>query len=148
MRHFRRSTDMANSASVFYYTAMTALFVAFVVALKWQLEPDTAEVVFNETSFVSTPENRGFYVPVYFCHDKKTDITLERYYREINTRIIYAVPDGRYKTGDNNCFDAMVNANTGRLEPGQYEYHVSVSYDLNPLRTIHKPVALVRVTVE
>lgn len=148
MRHLRRSTDRMNAASVFYYTAMTALLVCFVFALKWQLEPDHTVSKFSETHFVSTKANRGFYVPVHFCSDRQTDITLARYYKELNTRIIYAVPDGQYKTGENHCFDAMVNANTGRLEPGQYEYHVSVSYDLNPIRTIHKPVAVVRVTVE
>lgn len=148
----RRSTDFPRQrivAGLFYYLCLTILLAALLLTLYWQLEEDTAVAELSETSFVSTPIKRSFFVPIKFCSKKvDSDITLIRYYHDLKQNIYYGVPDGRYKTITNGCFDTRVSASTGRLDPGLYEYHVYVEYELNPLRTIRHKVAIVNVSVE
>lgn len=151
MPYGRRATDFPKQrmvTGVFYYLALTMLLTALAAAVYWQLEPDYHDVTYQELEFTSTPTNRSFFVPIYFCAGKLTEFTLVRAYHDTERSIWYAVPDGRYKTGASGCFDTRIQAHTGRLDPGTYDYHVHVSYQLNPLRTIQRKVALVRVTVE
>ena len=136
------------ASSIFYYSALIIMVTACTVALYWQLEPDHHSISYNEIEFTSTPENRSFFVPIYFCADGLTEFTLVRAYHDTDNDLWYAVPDSRHKTGSGGCFDTRIQAHTGRLDPGNYEYHVHLSYDLNPLRTVQKQVALVRVTIE
>lgn len=151
MNFGRRATDFPKQRVVtglFYYLALSVLLSLLAVATYWQLQPDHHELDLQKLSFTSTPTDRAFFVPVYFCAGELTEFTLIRAYHDIDRNIWYAVPGGRYKTGASGCFDTRIQAHTGRLDPGNYEYHVSVSYELNPLRTIQRKVALVTVTVE
>lgn len=152
LQYGRRCTDFPKQrvvAALFYYLCLTIIFATLLVTLYWQLEEDTAAVELSETSFVSTPSKRSFFVPIKFCSKKVgSEVALIRYYYDIEQNIYYGVPDGRYKALTNGCFDTRVSANTGRLDPGQYEYHVYVEYELNPLRTIRRKVAIVKVSVE
>lgn len=146
----RRSTDFPNQRIVtglFYYMALAFLLSALAVAVYWQLEEDASDFKVTEIIVTTTAQDRGFFVPIHFCSSELTEITLIRYYHDIDRNIYYSVPDGKYKTSNNGCFDTRIQANTGRLDAGNYEYHVSVSYDLNPLRTVQRKVAIVRVTV-
>lgn len=133
---------------VFYYLSLVTLLFFLLTALYWQLEEDTATFEFTQLEVTTRPVNRAFYVPIKFCSAELTELTVIRYYHDTNQNIYYSVPDGKYKTSHNGCFDNRIQASTGRLDPGYYEYHVSVSYELNPLRTIQRKVAVVKVTVE
>ena len=151
MEYGRRKTDFPKQrfvTGVFYYLALIVLLSFLIVGLYWQLEDDNTKLQLNESEFHSTPANRAFFVPIYFCSTQLTEFTLIRYYHDLERNLYYGVPDATYKTSANGCFDTRVQANTGRLDPGVYEYHVSVSYPLNPIRTIQKKVAVVRVVIE
>lgn len=151
MNYGRRASDFPQQklvTGVFYYSALTLLLCFFAIATYWQLQQDNAKFDLIEMEFTSTPNDRSFFVPVVFCSAELTEFTLIRYYHDIGRNVYYAVPDGKYKTSENGCFDTRVSAHTGRLEQGDYEYHISVSYELNPLRTIQRKVAIVRVTIE
>lgn len=148
----RRYTDFPKKKLVtglYYYIALTVLLFALGTATYWQLEEDSTVFEVTELSVTVTPEDRSFFVPVSFCSSKGlSDFTVVRYYHDLDNDIYYPVPDGRYKTSVNNCFKTRLQGYTGRLSPGNYEYHIYVNYDLNPLRNIHQLVANVRVTVE
>jgi hypothetical protein len=151
MRYGRRSTDFPQSKLItgaFYYIALATLLAFFGTAVYWQLEKDDIELSFAEISHVSTPQDRTFFVPISFCSNRLTEFTVIRYYHDVDRNIYYGVPDGKYKTSAAGCFDNRLQASTGRLDPGNYEYHVSVSYDLNPLRTEQHKVAIVRLRIE
>ena len=150
MHYGRRRTDFPQQKLItgaFYYVALSILAFMLFMVIKWQLEPDHARWEMTEISVTSTPENRSFFVPIKFCSGEFVEITLIRYYHDTDRDIYYGIPDGKYKTSNNGCFETRIQANTGRLDPGNYEYHISVSYDLNPLRTIQRKVAVVQVTV-
>jgi hypothetical protein len=147
----RRVTDFPNQqlvTGVFYYLALLILIGSLCTALYWQLESDDIELGFVDFEHHSTPQTRAFLVPVDFCSQRLTEFTVIRSYHDTDRNIWYAVPDGRYKTGASGCFDTRIQAHTGRLDPGNYEYHVSVSYGLNPLRTEQHKVAIVRLVIE
>lgn len=151
MRFGRRASDFPKQRVVtglFYYLALAALLSLLALATYWQLQSDNASFELTELEFTSKPQERSFFVPISFCSAELTEFTLIRYYHDMGRNVYYAVPDGKYKTSNNGCFDTRVSAHTGRLDPGSYEYHISVSYELNPLRTVLRKVALVTVTVE
>ena len=151
MKYGRRSTDFPQQRLItgaFYYISLSAMLFLLGLALYWQLEQDDSHFQLSESEFISTQENRSFFVSVNFCSPNLKEITLIRYYHDTGRNIYYGVPDGKYKTSNSGCFNTRVQANTGRLDPGTYEYHVSVSYELNPLRTIQHKVAVVYVTIE
>jgi hypothetical protein len=151
MKYGRRSTDFPKSRLItgaFYYIALSMMLSALTIAVYWQLQADDIELGFVELEHVSTPADRAFFVPITFCSDKLTEFTVIRYYHDIDRNIYYGVPDGKYKTSKKGCFDNRLQANAGRLDAGNYEYHVSVSYDLNPLRTEQRKVAIVRLRIE
>ena len=135
-------------AGAFYYIALSLLTFMLCTAIYWQLESDDITLSYNELEVTTTPGDRMFLVPVQFCSPKLTEFTVVRYYWDVKQNIYYGVPDGRYKTSNTGCFDNRLTANTGRLEPGDYEYHVSVSYAINPLRTKQSKVVVARVRVE
>jgi hypothetical protein len=147
----RRASDFPKQrliTGLFYYLALSILAASLLTALYWQLEPDNAQFDYVEITHLSTPETRSFYVPVNFCAKTKgQEFTVIRAYHDIDRNIWYAVPDGKYKTGAGGCFDTRIQAHTGRLDPGNYMYHVSVSYQLNPLRTIQLKIAVVTVEI-
>jgi hypothetical protein len=145
------ATDFSKQRLVtgaFYYLALLALLSALFVALYWQVEYDDIMLEFKKYKHVSTPENRNFFVSIHFCSPAITDFKVIRHYKDIDRNIFYSVPDSKYQTSQLGCFDTRLQANTGRLDPGNYEYHVSVSYELNPLRTEQHKVAIVSVTVQ
>ena len=147
----RRVTDFPKQqlvTGVFYYLALLILLGSLGTALYWQLERDDIDLSFEEFEHHSTPQTRAFYVPVSFCSQRLTEFTVIRYYHDIDNNVYYAVPDGKYKTSNTGCFNNRLQAMTGRLEAGNYEYHVSVSYQLNPLRTEQHKVAVVRLRIE
>ncbi len=151
MQYGRRETDFPKQkliTGVFYYLSLFVLICFLLTGLYWQIEKEEVQFKLQEFQVVSTPTNRSFFVPVYFCADNLTELTLIRFYQDIDRNLYYGVPDSIYKTSLSGCFDTRVQASTGGLEPGNYVYHVSVSYPLNPLRTIRQPVAVVKVTVE
>lgn len=151
MNYGRRAADnprLITVASAFYYLALSCLVALLGTGIYWQLEDDHATFQTTEIEITTTPSNRAFYVPIYFCSARLTEITLIRHYHDTKQNIFYSVPDGKYKTSETGCFDTRISANTGRLEAGKYEYHISVSYALNPLRTVQRKVAIVKVTVE
>ena len=153
MTYGRRRDDFPRHrwwlATLFYYIALSLLIAAFAIALYWQLEPDRSEFGLTEFHHTSTPENRAFFVPIRFCAGGPgQQFTLIRYYHDLDNNIFYAVPDGKYKTSYRGCFDTRVQAHTGRLDPGRYEYHISVEYQVNPLRTVRSHVAVVHLTIE
>lgn len=151
MKYGRRASDFPQQklvTGIFYYCALSVLLFCFGLSAYWQLQDDNASFELIEMEFTSTPAERSFFVPVVFCSAELKEFTLIRYYHDIGRNVYYAVPDGKYKTSNNGCFDTRVSAHTGRLEQGDYEYHISVSYELNPLRTIQRKVAIVRVTIE
>lgn len=135
-------------AGLFYYTGLGFLLFLLGAALYWQLQHDTAEFEFQKFDVTSTKENRSFYIPVNFCNSAVDKITISRQYRDTLHNIYYNVPDGEYHIGTNDCFNTRLVGNTGRLDPGVYEYRVFVKYAINPLRSEQTEVALITVTVE
>jgi len=148
----RRATDFPKKRLVtglYYYIALAILAASLLTAVYWQIESDESRFELVELSLTSTPRDRTFFVPIKFCSDKiGQEITLIRYYHDVDRNIYYGVPDGKYKTSELGCFDSRVQGSTGRLEPGTYVYHVSVSYDLNPLRTVQRKVAIVTLEIQ
>lgn len=135
-------------AGLFYYIGLTFLLFLLGLAVYWQLQSDPAKFEFKEFSVTSTQENRSFYIPINFCNKAINKFTISRQYRDTDKNIYYNVPDGEYHTGSNECFNTLLIGNTGRLDPGTYEYRVYVKYDINPLRSVQTEVAKINITVK
>lgn len=134
--------------SIIYAAMIIALAFTLALSVYWQLERDVASFELTEMSVTTTERNRAFFVPIEFCSGALTEFTVIRYYHDLERDIYYSVPDGNYRTSINDCFSTRLSANTGRLEPGQYEYRISVYYRINPIRTVQREIAIVQVTVK
>lgn len=133
---------------VYYYLALGALITAFCCAVYWQTEQEHAVFEVTSKSVVLEKDKKDFVVEVNFCTPTKKDLKISRYYENVDTQVMYHVPEGVYKTAGSGCFKTKLSAYTGRLDPGIYKYHVIVSYDLNPLRQIEKEVSVVTVEIK
>lgn len=135
-------------AGIFYYFGLSLLSLFLIIAVYWQLEKDAFNFEFTEFNITSTQAQRSFYIPINFCSTKVTKFTISRYYKDTTKNIFYNVPDGEYHSNSNECVKTMLVGHTGRLDPGEYEYVIYAKYDINPLRSIQRQVALIHVTVE
>ncbi len=120
--------------SAFYYGFVSVLLAIALLSVYWQVEPDETQINMTKKSVVAVDEHRDFYVDLDFCTSSDSPITIERYYKNIQTGIYYTTPTGVFPMDDKNCLKARIHAYAGRFEPGMYEYHVSVKYQINPLR--------------
>lgn len=151
MVQLRRKSDRAFNtvaSSVFFYLSVLTLLGLLTTYIYWQTEPNEAVYTYNEQDVVVTPENRSFEVGVNFCNANTDQFTISRYYYDPQNSIYYPVPDGIYRIDSDECFDAKFSGHTGRLEPGFYEYHIVITYALNPIRSYSQNVALVNITVK
>lgn len=133
---------------IYYYLTLSALLASFCVAVYWQTEKEHAVFEVTNKDVVLSGDKKDFVVEVNFCSTSKKELKISRYYENTETQVIYHVPEGIYKTAGSGCFKTKLSAYAGRLDPGHYKYHVNVSYEINPLRTIEKEVSVVNVTIK
>lgn len=139
-------------SSVYYYTSLIVLGVAFIVVSYWQIQPDNTYTEITEFSITTTERNQSFYIPISFCTKEIQEFQIERYYFNTNERIYYSIPSATYLMAQerktDGCFSTNLNASSELLAPGAYEYRIFISYDVNPIQKVRRQVALVHVTVE
>lgn len=133
---------------VYYYLAFGILIVALCVAVYWQIEPET--VTFEDTSktVILAKDKKDFVAEINYCTEENKQLRISRYYRSTDTFLIYQVPEAKYQAFGNGCSKSIFNGYVGRLEPGNYTYHVLVAYDLNPIRQIEKEVSVITLKIE
>lgn len=149
--HCRRRTDTLHShliGDIFFYVASFILLGLLSLYVYWQVQPHEMKYELNTDSFISKPNQRDFLVNVNFCTNDVNTFTISRHYYDVTNKIYYPLPDGIYRLQNGNCIVSNFMGNTGRLDPGLYEYHVTVSYELNPIRIYSQKVAIVKVKVE
>jgi hypothetical protein len=133
---------------LYYYLTLSGLLASFFTAIYWQTESEQAVFEVTTKEVVLDTDKRDFVVEVNFCSPSKKELKISRYYENVDTQVMYHTPEGTYPTAGGGCFKTKLSAYTGRLEPGNYKYHVIVAYDLNPLRKIEKEVSTVNVTIK
>lgn len=135
-------------STVFYYTVLFILLVSGLTLGYWQIEKDPAQFTHKTAHIQLSEDNKYFLVDLDFCPNKKTKLTIEKYYYDKNNKILYSIPAGQYSTDNKNCLKTKIHAHTGNLEKGLYEYRVIVVYSLNPLREVRQELALMTVEVK
>lgn len=133
---------------VYYSLILSALVAAFCIAVYWQTETEHAVFEVTNKEVILEKDKKDFVVEINFCTPTKKDLKISRYYENVDTQVMYHVPEGIYKTAGSGCFKTKLSAYVGRLDPGTYNYHVNVTYDLNPLRQIEKEVSVVKVIIK
>lgn len=148
----KTSKHISLITGIYYYLALSVLSITLVLITYWQVERDTTIVNQTNIEVVSTENSRLFYVPISFCNRSITEFQVERYYFNTKELVYYTVPSTTYlapqEDREDACFDTVLNAFTGSLEPGEYEYRIFISYSINPIQTKRSLAALVNVTVE
>lgn len=134
--------------SIYYYLTLSALIAAFCCAVYWQVEKEHTVFEITNKELVLEKDKKDFVVEINFCTTSQKDLKISRYYESVETQVIYHVPEGVYKTAGSGCFKTKLNGYAGRLDPGQYTYHVVVAYDLNPIRQVEKQVSVVKLTIK
>lgn len=139
-------------SGIYYHVALTILTVAFVVIGYWQIQEDETMVSLTEMSVISSPGDRSFTVPISLCNNRVQEFQIERYYLSLDEKVYYTVPSSTYLAPQENieigCYSTALTAFTGSLAPGEYEYRIFVSYNINPIQSRRSLAALVHVTVE
>lgn len=143
-----KSTTLNIVQGVYYYLIMSGLIASFFIAVYWQVENEQTSFEITNKVVVLEPDKKDFAVEINFCTPTKKELKISRYYENVDTQVMYHVPEGVYQTAGSGCFKTKLSAYTGRLDPGTYKYHVIVAYDLNPLRKIEKEVSVVTVTIK
>lgn len=147
-----RSKHLSLVSGAYYYVSLTVLGSILLLVAYWQIQSDDTIISVTEMSVVSTPTNRTFTVPISLCNNNVQEFQIERYYLSLNERIYYTVPSTTYLAPQeylkSGCYDTALTALTGALTPGEYEYRIFVSYQVNPIQTRRSLAALVHVTVE
>lgn len=148
----KRYKHISLISGLYYHVALSILAVAFVVIGYWQIQEDKTIISVTEMSVISSPGNRGFTIPISLCNNNVQEFQIERYYLSLDEKVYYTVPSSTYlapqedmKTG---CYSTALTAFTGSLAPGEYEYRIFVSYNINPIQSRRSLAALVHVTVE
>lgn len=134
--------------NLYYYFALSILGAMFCIAIYWQIQTEHVVFEVNTKQVFLNKDKKDFVADVNFCTSKQQKLKINRYYQNTKTSIVYYVPEGTYQTAGTGCFKTQLNAYAGRLDPGHYTYHVTVSYDLNPLRSIEKEVAVIVLEIQ
>lgn len=150
MAHFKHRPNKIIStviADLFFYLSFVILIALLVTYLYWQLEDNKLTYEYYEDSITIEGADKSFSTSVRFCNSNTDEFTVSRYYYDILNNTYYPVPDGVYRIDKGPCFSAQFIGYTGNLKPGEYEYHVIISYRLNPIRTYSEKVAKLNITV-
>lgn len=151
MLHLKQHPNRIISTVVvdlFFYFSFVVLLGLMATYTFWQLEDNELTYEYYEKSITIEGVDKSFSTNVRFCNANTEEFTISRYYFDKVNDIYYPVPDGVYRIDKGPCFSAQFVGYTGRLEPGEYEYHVIVSYRLNPIRTYSEKVAKINITVK
>lgn len=133
---------------LYYYFTFSSLVALFCLAVYWQTQPEQAVFEVTSKQVVLTKDKKDFVAEINFCSPSKKELKISRYYQNNETSLVYYVPEGTYQTTGAGCFKTILNAYAGRLDPGNYTYHVIVAYELNPLRRIEKEVSTVDLVIK